>query len=147
MKEISETLRSLGVTPPANASLSTLENLLASTEASTEASTVDTTETRQRRLREGEGEGDIPLPNGKGRGAPLKDDPDKQFWDSAKSYLSGSGVRNPGGLIGKWCRDYGQADAAKAITAAQVERAVDPVPYIEKTLRRGKAQEYELPIA
>lgn len=62
-------------------------------------------------------------------------DPDKAFWTAAKSYLSGSGSKNPGALVGKWCRDYGQPEAAKAITAAQVERAVDPIPYIERVLR------------
>lgn len=66
-----------------------------------------------------------------GAGAP---DPDKAFWDSAKAYLGAS----KGGLIGKWARDFGQTETAKAIALAQVERAVDPVAYIEKILRRGK---------
>lgn len=57
---------------------------------------------------------------------------DKAFWAGAVSYLGGNGKR---ALIGKWCRDHGQAETAKAITAAQVERAVDPVPYIERVLR------------
>jgi hypothetical protein len=59
-------------------------------------------------------------------------DSDKIFWQNAKSYLGG---KNPGSLIGKWCRDYDKADVAKAIGAAQVERAVDPIPYIERVLR------------
>lgn len=69
-------------------------------------------------------------------------DSDKAFWDSAKAYL---GPRKAP-LIGKWARDYGQDLTAKAITAAQIERAVDPVPYIERTLRRGKEHGEALPI-
>jgi len=58
-------------------------------------------------------------------------DPDKVFWENAIAFL-GPGKR---GIVGKWCRDYGQGETAKAITAAQIERAVDPVPYIERVLR------------
>ena len=70
---------------------------------------------------------------------PLSDDngpagnADKIFWDTAKGYLG----KSKAGMIGKWVRDYGRDATAKAITAAQIERAVDPVPYIEKVLRRG----------
>lgn len=59
--------------------------------------------------------------------------PDKVFWDSAKAYLG----KSKSGMIGKWVRDYGRDKTAKAITAAQIERAVDPVPYIERILRKG----------
>jgi len=76
---------------------------------------------------------DIPL--GKPNGA--MDDPDKIFWDSAKAYLG----KSKAGMIGKWCRDYGKAEAASAITAAQIERAVEPIAYIEKVLRKGKARD------
>lgn len=65
--------------------------------------------------------------------------PDKVFWDSAKRYIGPS----KGSMIGKWVRDYGQDETAKAITAAQIERAVDPIPYIEKTLRRSKSGAHE----
>lgn len=82
----------------------------------------------------------IPFPNGKGAteensGELPLPDPDKAFWDSAKSYLG----KSSGGLIGKWCRDYGQEETAKAITAAQVSRAVEPKSYIEKTLRQSRS--------
>jgi uncharacterized protein YdaU (DUF1376 family) len=60
--------------------------------------------------------------------------PDKAFWDAAKKYLGG---QKSGGLIGKWCRDYGQAETAKAITQSQIERAVDPVPFIAACLKRN----------
>lgn len=63
--------------------------------------------------------------------------PDKVFWDSAKAYLG----KGKSGMIGKWCRDFGQAETAKAITAAQIERAVDPIPYIERVLRKGSKAE------
>lgn len=66
--------------------------------------------------------------------------PDKVFWDNAKSYLGG---KNPGALIGKWSRDYGQPETARAISAAQIERAVEPVPYIERVLRKSKSSEAE----
>jgi hypothetical protein len=68
---------------------------------------------------------------------------DKVFWANAKSYIGG---KNPGALIGKWCRDYTKAEVAKAIGAAQVERAVDPVSYIERILR-GASKALERPIA
>lgn len=58
-------------------------------------------------------------------------DSDKQFWADAKVYLGPTKA----GMIGKWARDHGKAETAKAITAAQIERAVDPVPYIERVLR------------
>ena len=68
---------------------------------------------------------------------------DAVFWSNAKAYLGG---KNPGALIGKWCRDYTKAEVAKAIGAAQVERAVDPVSYIERILR-GASKALERPIA
>lgn len=71
-------------------------------------------------------------PLGKPNGA--APDSDKDFWANAKSYLGGN---NPGQLIGKWKRDYGQPETARAITAAQVERAVDPVSFITAALSKG----------
>lgn len=56
---------------------------------------------------------------------------DKAFWDTAKAYLG----KAKAAKIGQWARDYGQEETAKAITAAQIARAVDPIPYIERTLR------------
>lgn len=67
---------------------------------------------------------------------------DSKFWADAKAYLGPAKA----GMIGKWARDHGKAETAKAITAAQIERAVDPVPYIERILRRGKADAEALPI-
>lgn len=67
---------------------------------------------------------------------------DAVFWSNAKSYLGG---KNPGALIGKWCKTYDKADVAKAIGAAQVERAVDPIPYIERILR-GAGKKAAMPV-
>lgn len=83
------------------------------------------------------------LAKANGADAPPVGDSDTQFWANAKAFIGG---KNPGGLIGKWCRDYGQAETAKAITDAQLNRAVDPVPYIERTLLRQKQAECEMPI-
>lgn len=62
------------------------------------------------------------------------------FWTFAVGYL-GEGRRS---LIGKWRRDYGQAELAKAITDAQFANAVEPVAYIERTLRGAKATAGEI---
>jgi hypothetical protein len=77
---------------------------------------------------ETETETDIPLANANG----AKPDSDKQFWDSAKAYLGPKGS-----LIGKWCKEYGQPETARAITAAQLERAADPVSFVIGALRKG----------
>jgi len=69
---------------------------------------------------------------------------DKQFWDTAKAYL-GPGKAS---LVGKWVRDHGKAETAAAITAAQLERPVNPVEFIVGTLRkrgRGRAVDDDTP--
>lgn len=75
----------------------------------------------------------VPLSNDNG---PVAVDSDKVFWATAKAFIGG---RNPGALIGKWSRDYSRREAAAAISAAQVERAVDPVSFIEATLRKSRS--------
>lgn len=83
---------------------------------------------------QGEGQGDVPLDKSNGA-APTSD---KVFWDGAKAFIGGS---NPGALIGKWIREHGQDETARAITAAQLERAVDPKSFVIGALRKGaKAQ-------
>lgn len=82
---------------------------------------------------EGETEGDIPLAKANGA-SPFAD---KVFWDNATAYLGGDSKRS---IIGKWCKDYGKPETAKAITAAQLERAVDPIAFIQRTLRNGKSR-------
>lgn len=77
---------------------------------------------------------ELPLANAKGA-AP--ENSDKEFWDSAKAYLGNHGVKNPGALIGKWCRDHTKSAAAHAIARAQVERAVEPISFIEGVFKTG----------
>jgi uncharacterized protein YdaU (DUF1376 family) len=67
---------------------------------------------------------------------------DKVFWDAAVAYL-GAGKRS---VIGKWCKTYGQPETARAITAAQIERAVDPIAYITAALRSGGGDYGGVPI-
>lgn len=82
-------------------------------------------------------EADTDIPLAKANGAEV--DSDKAFWDAAKAYLG----KSKAGLIGKWASQYGQGETAKAITAAQIARAVDPPAYIEKVLRKTVSDEWE----
>jgi hypothetical protein len=84
-------------------------------------------------LPKGEGEGEREYSVAKATAAEAASD--KIFWDGAVSYLGGKRS-----LIGKWCKQYGKPETGRAITAAQLERAVDPVSYIERTLRRANAE-------
>jgi len=59
-------------------------------------------------------------------------DEDKRFWDDAKAYLG----KSKASLIGQWVRDHGKTDTASAIAAAQVERAVNPVEFIQGRFRK-----------
>lgn len=72
---------------------------------------------------------DIPFPKGKG-----EVNSDKKFWDDATAYL---GPKSRG-VIGKWLKNSTQADVAGWIAAAQVERAVDPIAYIEGCIRKNR---------
>jgi hypothetical protein len=74
-----------------------------------------------------------PLPNGNGAA---------DFWACAVAYL-GESRRS---VIGKWRRDYSEGEVLLAVHAAQAVNAVDPVSYIEKTLRRQKAEAEETPV-
>lgn len=80
---------------------------------------------------ETETEQNIPLSNDNGAAEKIPD-PDAVFWASAKSYLGPSKAS----LIGKWVRDEGKPRTIAAITAAQAERAVDPVQFIQGFLRK-----------
>lgn len=140
VKDLCQRLRDAGVTPPMNASLSTLERLLVDATASTGASHVDATETALTGTGTGTGTV-IPLSNDNGSAA----DPDKLFWATAKAYLG----QSKGSLIGKWVGRHGKEMTAAAIGAAQVNQAVDPTSYIEGYFRKHrKAQEAddEMPI-
>jgi uncharacterized protein YdaU (DUF1376 family) len=67
-------------------------------------------------------------------------DPEKRFWADARAYL---GAKNSS-LIGKWIKDHGREATAAAIAAAQVERAVEPVEFIQGRFRKmAKGQNYD----
>lgn len=63
-------------------------------------------------------------------------DPDAAFWATAKDYLG----KGKASLIGQWVRDHGRQATAAAIAAAQVERAVDPVQFIQGRFRKQKQE-------
>lgn len=65
-------------------------------------------------------------------------DSDKVFWDNAKAFI---GVKNAGSIIGKWVRDFGKVETSRAITAAQLERPVEPVSFITACLKRARSSE------
>lgn len=90
--------------------------------------TVDVTlQERHRNSPETETETDIRLSNDNRAEA----DPDTKFWSEAKAYLG----PKKASLIGKWVKDHGREATAAAIAAAQVERAVDPVQFIQGRFR------------
>jgi uncharacterized protein YdaU (DUF1376 family) len=74
------------------------------------------------------------VPLAKANGA--KSDSDKAFWDNAKAYIG----PKKASMIGLWVRDFGKEETAAAITAAQVDRAVDPIEYIQARFRKARAQ-------
>lgn len=90
---------------------------------------------------------EVPLSNDNGDGpktAPALVDPEKQFWDSAKAHLQAAGKTNPGPIIGKWCKDYSKSDVRTAITRSQIEKAVEPVSFIEAVLRGSRREALRL---
>ncbi|MES2497106.1 MAG: DUF1376 domain-containing protein [Pseudomonadota bacterium] len=95
---------------------------------------------------QGQEQEDIPLANANGHEASKKApepnvaaDAETHLWDTGKRFLGSRGVAQSkvGGLIGKWKRDYGTASVIEALGVAQTEPdLVDPVPFIEKVLKR-----------
>ena len=73
-------------------------------------------------------------------------DPDAKFWADAKAYLAGAGVKNPGGVVGKWVRDHGKRETASAVSRAQIERAVEPVGFVQACFREAKRSAEEVPL-
>ena len=70
----------------------------------------------------------VPLSNDNGASV----DSDKVFWESAKASLG----KGKASLIGKWVANHGKEATASAITAAQLERAINPVEFIQGCLRK-----------
>lgn len=88
-----------------------------------------TLQERHRNAPETDTETEVPLSKDNGSAV----DPDKLFWDSAKSYLGPSKAS----LIGKWVGQHKKPAVIAAISAAQAERAVDPVAFIEGIFRKS----------
>lgn len=134
VKEISARLRALGVTPPTNATLASLERLLVDAEASTAPSTGDATETALTGT--GTGTGIDSVPDGTGAEAPSID-PEKKAWDDALSLLTTTGRMKAGharGFIGKLLSDNGikARDLLPAIGNAIANQTQDPAAYLRK---------------
>lgn len=83
-----------------------------------------------------------PLPKGNGA-AP---DPDAEFWAGAKQYLDRAGIKNPGAMIGKWVRDHGKTETADALARSQLERAVEPIAFVEGCFRRSNGSQPRVPL-
>lgn len=65
---------------------------------------------------------------------------DQRFWRDARAYVATSAAlkgRDPGSMIGKWIKTHGKPNTATAITQAQIERAADPLTYVEGYFRRS----------
>lgn len=73
----------------------------------------------------------IPLSNDNGA------DTDQIFWEGAKSFIAAES-KNPGAVVGRWCRDFGKPETAAMITRAQLERPAQRIPFIEGGLRKGR---------
>jgi len=74
----------------------------------------------------------VPLSNDNG----AEPDSDTVFWDNAKSYLG----KSRASLVGKWISQHGREATVAAIGAAQINRAVDPVDYIQGYFRKHRAE-------
>lgn len=148
VKELSQQLRDLGVTPPFNASLSTLERLLvdsqASTGLSTQVSTVDATETAWTGTGTdtvsndtgGEGEkrsGDKPPPEAPTVDpAPPPEDPNRILWLNGVALL-GEGSRPQ---IARWIKTHTAEVVAEAFDRALAAKPERPAGYIQSILTR-----------
>lgn len=69
---------------------------------------------------------------------PIPADPEKQFWDEAKTYLG----KSKASLIGKWVAEFGRDAVSRAILTSKAEGngagAVDPPSFIVACLRNGQ---------
>lgn len=75
-----------------------------------------------------------------------KPDSDQVFWEGAKTFLAAE-TKDPGALVGKWCRDYTKVLTAEVITRAQLERPAQRIPFIEGCFRaKLREREYDQPL-
>lgn len=66
----------------------------------------------------------------------------KVIFDEGLRWLSSQGNRTPTTMrtmLGKWCRDYGDAAVAAALVKGQKFSPVDPISYIEGELKNGNS--------
>ena len=70
-------------------------------------------------------------------------DPAKAVFDGGVKLLVEAGVKagQARGIVGKWRKDYTDAEIIAALGAAQREGAVDPVAYIQKALAGPRARQ------
>lgn len=66
------------------------------------------------------------------------------FWAAGKAYL-GKHAKNPGALIGRWCRDYTNGAVMDALAKAAAEAPADPVSFIERILRGPNGKRTDKP--
>ncbi len=76
---------------------------------------------------------------------PSPTDVKAQFWRTAKAYLAKNGVKNPGTLVGKWCREYGDGAVMNALHLAAQKAPADPVSFIERVLRGSDGKRADKP--
>jgi hypothetical protein len=119
----------------------------------TAADVPEETASKGERQREGEGQRDIVITLANANAAePVAALPEPSvaasaeahLWDAGKRFLTSRGIAQGklGPLIGKWKRDYGTASVIEALGVAQTEPdLVDPVPFIEKVLRRRRGDD------
>lgn len=89
---------------------------------------------------------DVSVAKATGENSPSQPSADAKFWADAKAYLAGAGVKNPGGVVGKWVRDHGKQQTASAVSRAQIERAVEPVGFVQACFREAKRAADEVPL-
>ena len=159
VKEISQQLRDAGVTPPVNASLSTLERLLVDAKVSTAPSTVDATETALTGTgtysvsNDTGGDAEKRLPENRQPAAPQlppeppplssnpppDDDPNRTLWANGVAIL-GETARPQ---IARWIKSHGAEIVGQAFERALVAKPERPAGYIQSILTR-LAQEASL---
>lgn len=83
---------------------------------------------------------DVSLAKANAPAAPKSEDADTAFWTNSKAYLKAAGVKNPGAVVGGWIRDHGKVETASALTRAQLDRAVEPIAFVQGCFRSGKSQ-------
>lgn len=65
-------------------------------------------------------------------------------WNAGKPFLASRGVKNPGGVIGRWLKAYPPMQLLGAIEAAQKAGTQDPIPYITQILSGGASSDGRL---